>query len=144
MKRPGRSVAILGGGPAGATLGTLLGRAGLDVTLFARGGRPPIVVGESLVPACVPFLRKLGVEDEVAGYSIWKGGATFVMSRETRLSFRFAEVRGARTIYSYNVPRDKFDASVLEAARRAGVKGVAEAGRRGRGGGAGRGGLEAA
>ena len=129
MKRPGRSVAILGGGPAGATLGALLARAGLDVTLFARGGRPPIVVGESLVPACVPFLRKLGVEDEVASYSIWKGGATFVMSRETRLSFRFAEVRGARTIYSYNVPRDKFDASVLEAARRAGVKVVAEAGR---------------
>jgi flavin-dependent dehydrogenase len=129
MKRPGRSVAILGGGPAGATLGALLARAGLDVTLFARGGRPPIVVGESLVPACVPFLRKLGVEDEVAGYSIWKGGATFVMSRETRLSFRFAEVRGARTIYSYNVPRDKFDASLLEAARRARVKVVPETGR---------------
>ena len=129
MKRPGRSVAILGGGPAGATLGALLARAGLDVTLFARGGRPPIVVGESLVPACVPFLRKLGVEDEVAGYSIWKGGATFVMSRETRLSFRFAEVRGARTIYSYNVPRDKFDASLLEGARRAGAKVVLETGR---------------
>jgi flavin-dependent dehydrogenase len=129
MKRLGRSVAILGGGPAGATLGALLARAGLDVTLFARGGRPPIVVGESLVPACVPFLRKLGVEDEVAGYSIWKGGATFVMSRETRLSFRFAEVRGARTIYSYNVPRDKFDASLLEAARRAGVKVAPETGR---------------
>jgi flavin-dependent dehydrogenase len=129
MKRPGRSVAILGGGPAGATLGALVARAGLDVTLFARGGRPPIVVGESLVPACVPFLRKLGLEDEVASYSIWKGGATFVMSRETRLSFRFAEVRGARTIYAYNVPRDKFDASVLEAARRAGVKVVREAGR---------------
>jgi flavin-dependent dehydrogenase len=129
MKRPGRSVAILGGGPAGATLGTLLARAGLDVVLFARGGRPPIVVGESLVPACVPFLRKLGVEEEVAGYSIWKGGATFVLSRETRLSFRFAEVRGAQTTYSYNVPRDRFDASLLEAARRAGVRVVAEAGR---------------
>jgi hypothetical protein len=129
MKRPGRSVAILGGGPAGATLGTLLARAGLDVVLFARGGRPPIVVGESLVPACVPFLRKLGVEEEVAAYSIWKGGATFVLSRETRLSFRFAEVRGAQTPYSYNVPRDRFDASVLEAARRAGVRVIPETGR---------------
>ncbi len=129
MRRPGRCVAILGGGPAGATLSTLLARAGLDVVLFARGGRPPIVVGESLVPACVPFLRRLGVEDEVAGYSIWKGGATFVLSRETRLSFRFSEVRGAQTTYSYNVPRDRFDASLLEAARRAGVRVVPEAGR---------------
>jgi flavin-dependent dehydrogenase len=129
MRRPGRSVAILGGGPAGATLSTLLARAGMDVVLFARGGRPPIVVGESLVPAVVPFLRRLGVEDEVAAYSIWKGGATFVLSRDSRLSFRFAEVRGARTTYSYNVPRDRFDATLLEAARRAGVHVVSEAGR---------------
>jgi len=129
MRRQGRCVAILGGGPAGATLSTLLSRAGMHVVLFARGGRPPIVVGESLVPACVPFLRQLGVEDEVASYSIWKGGATFVLSREARLSFRFSEVRGARTTYSYNVPRDRFDATLLEAARRAGVHVVPEAGR---------------
>ncbi len=88
--------------------------------LFARGGRPPIVVGESLVPAVVPFLRKLGVEDEVAGYSICKPGATFVLSKDARLSFRFAEVRGARTTYSYNVPRDRFDATLLAAARAGG------------------------
>ena len=129
MRRPGRSVAILGGGPAGATLSTLLARAGIQVVLFARGGRPPIIVGESLVPAVVPFLRQLGVEAEVAGYSIWKGGATFVLSHESRLSFRFSEVRGARTTYSYNVPRDRFDATLLEAARRAGVHVIPETGR---------------
>lgn len=129
MTRLGRTVAILGGGPSGATLATLLARAGFDVVLFARGGRPPIVVGESLVPAVVPFLRKLGVEDEVASYSIWKGGATFVLSRETRLSFRFSEVRGARTTYSYNVPRDRFDATLLAAAERAGARIVSGAGR---------------
>ena len=129
MRRPGRSVAILGGGPAGATLSTLLSRAGMHVVLFARGGRPPIVVGESLVPACVPFLRQLGVEEEVASYSIWKGGATFVLSRDARLSFRFSEVRGARTTYSYNVPRDRFDATLLEAAQRAGAHVVPETGR---------------
>jgi hypothetical protein len=122
MTSPDRTVAILGGGPSGATLATLLARAGFDVVLFARGGRPPIVVGESLVPAVVPFLRKLGVEDEVAGYSIWKGGATFVLSKDARLSFRFTEVRGARTTYSYNVPRDRFDATLLSAAGRAGAK----------------------
>ncbi|HEY8155426.1 MAG TPA: FAD-dependent monooxygenase, partial [Myxococcota bacterium] len=100
MRRPGRSVAILGGGPAGATLGTLLARAGFEVVLFARGGRPPIVIGESLVPACMPFLSLLGVKEEVASYSVWKGGATFVLSRDARLNFRFAEVRGARSTHS--------------------------------------------
>ncbi len=119
--RPIRSVAIVGGGPAGATLGALLARAGSKVALFARGKRPPIVVGESLVPAIVPFLRDLGIEEEVAGYSVWKGGATFVFGTDARMSFRFHEVRGATTTYSYNVPRDRFDASVLDAARRAGA-----------------------
>jgi flavin-dependent dehydrogenase len=90
--------------------------------LFSRGKRPPIIVGESLVPAVVPFLRDLGIEGEVAGYSIWKGGATFIHNREYTQSFRFNEVRGAKTTYSYNVPRDRFDASVLEAAKRAGVR----------------------
>ena len=76
--------------------------AGFEVVLCARGGRPPIVIGESLVPAVLPYLRQLGVEAEVAGYSTWKGGATFVLSREERLSFRFSEVRGARSTHSYN------------------------------------------
>jgi flavin-dependent dehydrogenase len=115
-------VAILGGGPAGAALGAFLARRGRDVVLFHQGKRPPIIVGESLVPAVVPYMRRLGIEDEVAGYSIWKGGATFVLDRESRISFRFDEVRKAETTYSYNVPRDRFDASVLEAARRAGVR----------------------
>jgi flavin-dependent dehydrogenase len=125
----GRRVAILGGGPAGATLGALLARSGHEVVLFARGKRPPIIVGESLVPAVVPYLRLLGIEEEVAGYSTWKGGATFVYDRDYRISFRFHEVRGARTTYSYNVPRDRFDASVLEAARRAGVRVVGHSAR---------------
>ncbi len=117
-----RSIAILGGGPSGASLATFLARKGRDVVLFNHGKRPPLIVGESLVPAVVPYLQRLGIEEEVAAFSIWKGGATFVFGAEDRLSFRFNEVRKARTTYSYNVPRDLFDATCLEAARRAGVK----------------------
>jgi len=116
-----RSVAILGGGPAGATTAALLAREGVKVALFARGKRPPIIVGESLVPAIVPYLRKLGIEEEVAAYSTWKGGATFTFEYDQGWSFRFNEVRGIKTPYSYNVPRDRFDASVLDAARKAGA-----------------------
>jgi flavin-dependent dehydrogenase len=117
-----RSIAIIGGGPAGSALAVFLVREGFDVVLFTYGKRPPIIVGESLVPAVVPYLRRLGIEDEVAGYSIWKGGATFVFGTDGRMSVRFDEVRKARTTYSYNVPRDLFDASCVETARRAGVK----------------------
>ena len=85
------------------------------------GNRPPLVIGESLVPAVVPFLKKLGIEDEVRDYSVYKPGATFVL-RDGEMSFSFDGVRGARTTYSYNVPRDRLDASILEAARRAGAE----------------------
>lgn len=117
-----RNVAILGAGPAGASLAAYLARAGIQVTLFDGGTRPALVVGESLVPAVVPFLRRLGIENEVAAYSTFKPGATFVFDADDTLSVRFDEVRAARTPYSYNVPRDRLDASIREAALRAGAR----------------------
>jgi hypothetical protein len=124
-----RRVAIVGGGPSGAALGAYLVRAGIRAAFFTRGKRPPIIVGESLVPAVVPFLRELGIEDEVAAYSMYKPGATFVFHPIMQLSFRFADRRGAKTPYSYNVPRDLFDASIAAAAERAGAVRIAESAR---------------
>jgi flavin-dependent dehydrogenase len=121
-----RSVAIAGGGPAGAALATFLARGGLEVTLFDGGKRPPLIVGESLVPAVVPFLRKLGIEEEVAAYSTFKPGATFTFDAGDHMSFLFGEVRAAKTPYSYNVPRDRLDQSVRDAALRAGARFVPE------------------
>jgi flavin-dependent dehydrogenase len=117
-----RTVAVIGGGPVGSAVATYLARGGVRVALFQRGKRPPIIVGESLVPAIVPHLRRLGVEEEVASYSIFKPGASFTFSTERKQSFRFAEVRGGKTPYSYNVPRDAFDATLLQAAAKAGVQ----------------------
>ena len=119
---PGRRVAIVGGGPTGSALATWLRRGGAEVVLFTRAKRPPIIIGESLVPAVIPFLRELGVEDEVAKYSTYKPGATFVFHPQVEMSFRFAESRGARTPYAYNVPRDRFDQTLLDNALRAGAK----------------------
>ncbi len=116
-----RRLVIVGNGPSACALATWLVRGGASVAFFARGKRPPIVVGESLVPAVVPFLRDLGVEDEVAAYSLYKPGATFVFHPRVSQSFRFAESRGARTPYSYNVPRDRFDQTLQDAAVRAGA-----------------------
>ena len=124
-----RSVAIIGGGPAGSALAFHLGRAGRKVVLFDKGTRPPIIVGESLVPATVPFLAELGIEEEVRSYSTFKEGATFVFNSEESLSFKFAEVRHAKTNYSYNVPRDKLDASISEVAARSGAKVLRETAR---------------
>ncbi|MDP7572502.1 MAG: tryptophan 7-halogenase, partial [Myxococcota bacterium] len=122
VANPIRSVAIIGGGAAGAALTIHLCRAGVQVVVFDRATRPPAVVGESLVPATIPFLRELGIEEEVAGYSTYKRGATFVLGPDDVLNFTFADVRGATTGYSYNVPREEFDASLSARAAECGAK----------------------
>ncbi len=58
-------VAIVGGGPSGSALAILLRGFGADVTLFDDDRRPQLLVGESLVPAVVPILRRLGVEKDI-------------------------------------------------------------------------------
>ncbi len=124
-----RTVAIVGDGPAGTTLGALLARAGLHVVLFSRGRPNALVVGESTVPGVVPILRQLGVEQEVAGYSVRKPGATFVVGPEHDIEIDFAQACTDIPGYAYNVPRERFDATLLEAARRSGVhfvKGTAQ------------------
>jgi hypothetical protein len=125
-----RSVAILGGGPSGASLGARLAGAGIDVAIFDIGKRPEIIVGESLVPAVIPFLAELGIEEEVRGYSIYKPGATFVLrDGEEIMNLRFDTIRAAQTTYSYNSPRDLLDASILSAAKRAGADVIETTGR---------------
>jgi len=117
-----RTVAILGGGPAAGTLATLLARQKIRTAIFHLPKRAPIIVGESLVPAIIPILRQLGVEDEVRGYSLLKPGATINLSESVNFSFPFANIRGPLPTYAYNVPRDKFDDTILAAARKAGAK----------------------
>ena len=115
------TVAILGTGPAASTLAVLLARRGVRVAMFHRSGRPPLLVGESLVPAIIPMLRLLGVEEQVRGFSTFKPGATFNIGDRVNFSFFFNQLGGGMPRYAYNVPRDRFDDTLLDAARRSGA-----------------------
>jgi flavin-dependent dehydrogenase len=119
-------VAIAGDGPAGTTLAALLARDDVRVALFARGRPTGLVVGESLIPAVTPILRTLGIEDEVRSYGVLKPGATFVQRDCETVAFRFAATAGRLPGYAYNVPRDRFDATLLEACRRSGARIVSD------------------
>ena len=107
-------VAIIGAGPAGATLATLLASEGTDVTLFDDGRRPELLVGESLIPALVPILQRLGVEPDVAALGLLKPGVSFVWSPTYRFGFTFARFPPAVPACAYNVPRPQFDELLLE------------------------------
>jgi flavin-dependent dehydrogenase len=116
-----QTVAILGGGPAASTLATLLARKKIPVAIYHLPKSVPLLVGESLVPAIIPMLRMLGVEDEIRSFSTLKPGATFNIQEGENYSFWFEHLIEC-TGYAYNVPRDKFDAALLNNARKAGVK----------------------
>src|ERR1700678_706669 len=96
------TVAILGGGPAGAALGCLLAKKGVGVGIYHTDKRPPLIVGESLLPAVVPMLRELGVEDEVKKFSVHKPGATVCLSVTEVISAFFSWADGTLPDYAYN------------------------------------------
>lgn len=121
MAKKIESVAIIGGGPSGSTLATLLARKGIKVGLFQIPKRPPLIVGESLLPAVIPILKLLGVEEEVKEFSTFKPGATICLDAEEEVSFGF-NLAASRLEYAYNVPRDLFDQTILNAACSAGVE----------------------
>ena len=115
-------VAILGGGPSGSALAILLTAFGADVTLFDDGRRPRLLVGESLVPAVVPILRRLGVEEDTASFSCVKPGATFVWSDSDQVRVTFDRFAPGVFPYAYNVPRPRFDEALLARAVAAGAR----------------------
>jgi flavin-dependent dehydrogenase len=83
---------------------------GLDVTLFDDGRRPDLVVGESLIPAVVPMLRKLGLEERVAAICLKKPGVTFTLNAKEQIEFCFESLAGTTMpTYAYNAPRPAFD-----------------------------------
>ena len=79
-------VAIIGGGPAGATVGTLLKKynPGLDVVIIERELFPRDHVGESLLPAVTGVLDEMGVWDrvEAANFPV-KLGATYRWGKQS-------------------------------------------------------------
>lgn len=103
-------------------MAALLARRGIRVGLFSRGRPKPPLIGESTVPALVPILRELGVEEEVASYSVFKPGATFSVHPGESLAIDFDEVRGRAPGYAYNVPRDRFDVSLLDVCAKNGTQ----------------------
>src|SRR5215475_6058421 len=117
-------VAIVGAGPSGAALAILLTRQGAKVTLFDDGRRPELLVGESLVPAVVPILQKLGLEEETASFSRVKPGVSFIWSPNDRFSFSFARFAPGVFPYAYNVPRPQFDEAMLARAIASGARRV--------------------
>src|SRR5262245_9746568 len=71
-------VAVVGGGPSGASLATLLARQGRRVIVLEQEQFPRFHIGESLLPCSVPLFEKLGALPELERRFIRKYAAEFV------------------------------------------------------------------
>src|SRR5262245_50165343 len=113
---------VVGGGPAGSTVATLLAQHKLRVALFERAHFPRFHIGESLLPANVPIFERLGCHDALrrAGFLV-KLGASFCDEYEGRGTHSFAfQPNVFQPAFAYNVVRASFDDILLQHAARAG------------------------
>ena len=115
-------VAVVGGGPAGSSLATLLRQSGYTVTLLERERFPRPHVGESMLPGVLFALGKTGALERVekAGFTK-KYGATYIWGRgRDPWTIRFSEVPQDRT-FTFQCDREVFDKLLLDHARDEGV-----------------------
>ncbi len=123
MSKRIQTVGIIGSGPSGATLASLLAMRGVDVTIFDDGRRPDLIVGESLIPSIIPILRKLGIEDRVKAVCQHKPGVSFTFGVDEEIDFCFESVaKCSMPTYAYNAPRPAFDRLIDERATELGAK----------------------
>lgn len=110
---------IVGGGPAGSVTAMLLARNGFSVVLVERRafprGKP---CGDCISPGANPILQRLGIWDDVLRLRPAQlHGWHLTASSESSFSSRFEG-----SVKSIAVARDEFDALLLHAAQRAGVR----------------------
>ncbi|MBW4720312.1 FAD-dependent oxidoreductase [Saccharothrix obliqua] len=119
-------VVVVGGGPAGSSVATLVARRGHSVVLLEKERFPRYRIGESLLPSTVHGVcRLLEVGDEVAraGFVVKRGGTFRWGAGEEAWNFLFAispNLAGP-TSYAYQVDRMVFDEILLRNAERHGV-----------------------
>ncbi len=116
-------VFVIGGGPAGSTVATLLAMQGRRVALADKDQHPRFHIGESLLPCSMRMFERLGVSDQVAAIGVPKYAAEFVSQYHGRTeTFQFGQALDESLPYSYQVPRAQFDEVLI---RNAADKGVA-------------------
>src|SRR5215467_1827916 len=119
-------VVVVGGGPGGATLASLVAMQGHRVVVLEKAKFPRWQIGESLLPSTVHGVCRLtGVADELAkaGFTVKRGGTQRWGSNPEPWTFSFSvspKMTG-QTSYAYQVERSRFDKILLDHARQMGA-----------------------
>ena len=116
-------VVVIGGGPAGSTVSTLLAQQGVQVELFERERFPRFHIGESLIPETYWVLKRLNMLPKMqASHFVRKYSVQFVNAGgKLSAPFYFWDNKPHECSQTWQVARSEFDQMMLENAREHGV-----------------------
>ncbi len=116
-------VVVIGGGPAGATVSTLIAQRGQRVVLFERDKFPRFHIGESLIPETYWVLERLNMLPKMkASAFVKKYSVQFVNAAgKESAPFYFHDNKPHECSQTWQVVRSEFDKMMLDNAREQGV-----------------------
>src|SRR5438094_733510 len=116
-------VVVIGGGPAGSTVSTLLAQQGVRVELFERERFPRFHIGESLIPETYWVLKRLNMLPKMQQSPFVKKYSVQFVNANGKLSapFYFWDNKPHECSQTWQVVRSEFDQMMLENAREHGV-----------------------
>ncbi|TWU19979.1 NAD(P)/FAD-dependent oxidoreductase [Allorhodopirellula heiligendammensis] len=116
-------VVVIGGGPSGATVSTLIAQQGYRVTLLEREHFPRYHIGESLIPETYWVLKRLGMLDRMKSSSFIKKYSVQFVSPSGKHSapFYFHDNKPHECSQTWQIQRSEFDVMMLDNAREQGV-----------------------
>jgi flavin-dependent dehydrogenase len=116
-------VLVIGGGPGGSTAACLLAEKGYRVVLLEKARHPRFHIGESLLPANLPIMERLGVSAQIRAIGLEKWGAEFVSPCDGRhQEFWFARSLDKSLPLAYQVRRSEFDEILIRRAAQLGAE----------------------
>jgi flavin-dependent dehydrogenase len=117
-------VIVIGGGPAGSTVSTLISQQGHRVLLFERERFPRFHIGESLIPQTYWIIRRLNLLDYMKQSRFVKKFSVQFINQHGKLSepFYFFDNNPHECSQTWQVYRQEFDQLMLDNARKHGVE----------------------
>jgi flavin-dependent dehydrogenase len=116
---------IIGGGPAGAAAGAILGEYGHRVLILEREKFPRYHIGESLIPFTFQPLQRLGMIPKLKqSHFVKKYSVTFVQpdGARTQPFYFFTRYDRDTVAQTWQVLRSEFDQMMLDNAREKGAE----------------------
>jgi flavin-dependent dehydrogenase len=122
MKTIETDVLIIGAGPAGSSAAALLQREGFKLLVVEKQNFPRFVIGESMLPSSMNWLKEAGLLDAVEKQNFMrKNGAVFSRGNEI-CNFDFSSQFTDGFKYTFQVPRADFDKALADTVAARGVE----------------------